>query len=494
MPEVDQKITLKSFIEAMNIDVSEDYEAKPLIKDSLENVQDVGEPDRIASKLATLVFNVDNVGGKLDKAKIQELIGEIDKMIAAQVDEILHNEKFQGLESAWRSLDDLVQHTPFHQNVALDLLDVTKDELYQDFDNNVVDITGTALFQKIYVDEYDQYGGRPFGGMIGNFDFEYSDEDFTFLRSMAKVANAAHAPFVSAVSPRFFGCETIQEAAAIRDLEGLLAQPKFGKWKAFRDSPEAAYIGLCFPRYLQRTPYDPEINPCRGLKFYKETVDPHNDKDFLWGNSAMLFARNMIRSFKTSGWCQYLRGPKAGGLVTGLPVHTYEEAGREEFKIPVELVIPDYRELEFANSGFIPLVYRKGTADACFFSAQSAKVTKRFKDPKDSENSQLVANLSYTLSITRIAHYVKSIMRDNIGSTADATYIQEVLGAWLSNYVTTVNNPDDLTLRYYPFKAVDVNVEARPGQIGFYDCQISVLPHLQFEGMDVELRLESRLG
>ncbi|MFI3198638.1 MAG: type VI secretion system contractile sheath large subunit [Methylococcaceae bacterium] len=167
--------------------------------------------------------------------------------------------------------------------------------------------------------------------------------------------------------------------------------------------------------------------------------------------------------------------------------------GEEEMKIPVEMVIPDYRELDFANVGFMPLIYRKGTADACFFSCQSLKKSKKFKDPKDSENSQLVTNLSYTLSITRIAHYVKCIMRDNIGTSADATYIGNTLNNWMFKYVTTVVNPDDLTLRYYPFKAASVSVVERPGMIGWYDCSISVLPHIQFEGMDVELRLDARL-
>jgi type VI secretion system protein ImpC len=174
-------------------------------------------------------------------------------------------------------------------------------------------------------------------------------------------------------------------------------------------------------------------------------------------------------------------------------VHTFNVRGEEEIKVPVEMAIPDYRELEFANAGFIPLIYRKGTSDAAFFSAQSLKKAKKFKDPKDSENSQLVTNLSYTFSITRIAHYVKCIMRDNIGSSADAAYIQQSLKNWIFQYVTTVVNPDDLTLRYYPFKAASVDVAPREGMIGWYDCTLSILPHIQFEGMDVELRLDARL-
>ncbi len=175
------------------------------------------------------------------------------------------------------------------------------------------------------------------------------------------------------------------------------------------------------------------------------------------------FAKNLVRSFQTSGWCQYLRGPKGGGLITGLPVHTFNISGEEEIKVPVEIMIPDYENLEFANSGFIPLIYRKGTGEAYFFSAQSLKRPKKFRDPKDSENAQLACNLPYTFSITRIAHYVKSIARDNIGSSADAAYIQRILNHWIFDYVTAVTNPDDITLRRYPFKSASIQVKEKLG-------------------------------
>jgi type VI secretion system protein ImpC len=309
---------------------------------------------------------------------------------------------------------------------------------------------------------------------------------------MGKVAAASHAPFIGAVSPKFFGCDSIEELTAIKDLEGLMNHPKYGSWNKLRESEEAAYLALTVPKYVLRLPWDPETNPAGNLAF-TEAVNGADSKDYLWGSSVIPFTKNMDRSFIESGWCQYLRGPKGGGLVSGLPVHTFNVRGEDEMKLPVEMVIPDYRELEFANAGFIPLIYRKGTADACFFSCQSIKKAKKFKDPKDSENSQLVTNLSYTLSVTRIAHYVKCIMRDNIGSSADAAYIKNSLETWIFQYVTTVVNPDDLTLRYYPFKAAAVEVVEREGMIGWCDCKMSVLPHIQFEGMDVELRLDARL-
>lgn len=469
---------------------------KPIVETALTKVDEkVPAEDRFLSALAALVNNVDNSQKRFDKGKVGELVSHIDELVDAQMNEILHHKDFQAMESTWRGLEDLVSHTNFKANITIDLLDVDKDELFQDFENNSSNIFGSSLFNKVYIAEYDQYGGRPFGAMVGQYEFTHKPDDIFWLEQMAKIANAAHAPFIGSVSPKFFGCDTVEEVEAIKDLVGLMAQPKYGRWNKFRDSETAAYIGLTFPRYVLRLPWHPEKNPCSKVNF-TETADGDSHK-YLWGNAAILFARNMVRSFETSGWCQYLRGPKGGGSIDGLPVDTFEmrsKPGIEEMKPPVEIAIPDYRELEFAKCGFVPLVYRKASADAAFFSVQAVKAPKRFKNPRDSENAQLVTNLSYTFSVTRIAHYVKSIMRDNIGTTADAPYIQKTLAAWLSQYVTTVVNPDDLTLRFYPFKAATVDVKTRPGEIGWYDCSLAVLPHLQFEGMNVELRLESRLG
>ena len=490
--EEKEELDLKRFLSSMRLD-TDVKEAVPMIQDDLQTIkEDISEEDRFLSGMAALLLNVDKSSGRLDKGSIQELIAGIDKMVNDQINEVIHHENFKKMESNWRSLNDLIMNTNFKADIMIDILDVDKEELFDDFEANAVDITGSALFKKTYISEYDQYGGKPFGSIIGLHEFEHTPHDEFWLKTIGKIAAASHAPFIGAVSPKFFGCDSMEELAAIKDLEGLMNHPKYGSWDKLRNSEEAAYLGLTLPRYVSRLPYDPETNPCREITF-QEQVRGDNDEDYVWGSAATLFAQNMVKSFAQSGWCQYVRGPKGGGLVSGLPVHTFNVRGEDEIKIPVEMSIPDYRELEFANCGFMPLVYRKGTADACFFSCQSLKKPKKFKDPKDSENAQLVTNLSYTFSITRIAHYIKSIMRDNIGSSADAQYIQNTLKNWIFQYVTTVVDPDDLTLRFYPFKAASVEVTEREGMIGWYDCSIGILPHIQFEGMDAELRLDARL-
>jgi type VI secretion system protein ImpC len=488
-----EKVDLKKILQSMRFE-SEVGEPVPMLQNDLQTVTtDVSDKDRFISGMAALLLNVGAETTRFDKGSVQELISRINSIVSDQVNEIIHHPKFRALEANWLSVDQLVKNTKFSSNIVLDFVDVTKEELAEDFENNAVDISGSALFKKLYVSEYDSFGGQPYGNIVGLYETNHTPADEFWIRTMGRISAACHAPYVGSVSPKFFGCQTMEELAAVKDLGGLMSHPKYGSWNTLRESEEAAYVGLTLPRYVARLPYDPETNPTGDFPFTEE-VRGGNDEDYLWAPASMLLAQNIVRSFANSGWCQYLRGVKGGGLVSGLPVHAFNIRGEEEIKIPVEIAIPDYRELEFANAGFIPLIYRKNSADGCFFSTQSIKKAKKFKDPKDSENAQLVTNLCYTFSITRIAHYVKSFMRDNIGSTADAAYVTDQLNNWLFQYVTTVTNPDDLTLLYYPFKAASVSVVERPGSIGWYDAQISVLPHVQFEGMDVELKLDSRLG
>jgi type VI secretion system protein ImpC len=449
--------------------------------------------ERFLAGLAALVFNVDPVDGRLPRGGIQELVLEIDEAVQAQINAVLHNPRFQAVESAWRSVEDLTQHTNFRANIRIDILDVSQEELLEDFENNSVDVTGAALFKKVYVQEYDQYGGRPFGAIIGLFSFGVSPKNIIWLRQMGRICSLAHAPFVASVAPQFFGCETPEQLVAIRDLAGLLRHPRYGAWEKLRDSPEAAFLALCLPRYLLRKPYHPERNPGGELPF-AEKAGERGDADYLWGSASVLFARNLARSFERSGWCQNIRGPKGGGMIGDLVQHEFAVRDDGELKAPLEVSIPDHNELQFANAGFIPLIYKPQTGEACFFSCQSLKLPKRFDDAKSTENAQLLTNLSYTLSITRIAHYLKCMIRDDVGTTADAAYVQNRIENWLSEYVTKVINPDDRTLRFYPFKGLKVEVKEAEGLVGKYRCSVTIVPHIQFEGIDVELKLESRLG
>lgn len=446
----------------------------PMISDDLSTVNEkVSDEERLISSVAALLVNLDEdeQNNGFNKCMIQGLIHRVDSIINDQVNEVLHAPEFQRLESTWCSIDDLIKNTNFRANIKIDLFDADKEEIAEDFECNSSDMTGSALFKKVYTEEYDQYGGEPYGSIIGLYEFKHTPKDIEWLKNMSKLAAASHSPFTASVGPQFFGCNTAEELSNIKDLEGLMKHPKYGGWNAFRETDEAAYIALTLPRYMVRLPYDPVNNPAGNiLRSFKEDTSGHDNKGYLWGNASMLFARNLVRAFENTGWCQSIRGPKGGGEISGLPVHTFNTRGQEEIKIPVEFAIPDYRELEFANSGFMPLIYQKGSANACFFSTQSLRAPEEFVDPKDSENAKLVTNLAYTMSVTRIAHYVKRMMRDNIGSSAEQNYIQKQMTSWVTNYVSEITNPDDITIGRFPFKKADVSVTPTPGEPGWFHC------------------------
>lgn len=489
-------LDLKKFLSSLSLPSARTGTGQAVTLESLEpegaEVPPASASDRFLACLAALVFNIEPVDGRLAPGKIQEVILEIDRGVRAEINAVLHHPRFQAIESSWRSVEDLVKHTNFKANIRIDILDVSQEELLDDFENNSVDVTGSALFKRVYVQEYDQYGGRPFGAIVGLYSFGFTPKNIIWLRQMGRIGSIAHAPFIASVAPQFFGCENVEQLMAIRDLSGLLRHPRYSAWEKLRDSPEATFLALCLPRYLLRSPYHPERNPSGELPF--EEVAGDRDADYLWGSAAIPFARNLVRSFERSGWCQNIRGPKGGGLIKDLLEHRFAVRDDGELKMPIEASIPDHGELEFANAGFIPLVYKPGTSQACFFSCQSLRVPKRFGDAKSTENAQLLTNLSYTLSITRIAHYLKCMIRDDVGTTADAQYVQERIQNWLDDYVTEVLNPDDRTLKFYPFKGAKVEVREVEGLVGKYRCSVTIVPHIQFEGIDVELRLESRLG
>lgn len=424
-----------------------------------------------------------------DKKTFADLLARVNELIALQLNEVFHQAPLRELEGKWRAIADLVDHTNFAANIRISLLDATQDEVGDDLATNGADIGASELFKKVYTSEYDQLGGEPYGALIGLYEFASTYDDRTFLKGMATLCKNSHAPFIASASPAVFGLDDMSHLMEVRDFSAALDET----WASLRQQEEFAYVGLTLPRYIARRPYR-ETDPAGGaVRFREQPPTPeHEPLRYVWASSAMLFARNMVRSFESSGWCQYIRGVKTGGYVEDLARIPLDGA-LDGLRPPLEVIIPDYGELALADAGFIPLVHKKGTADAVFFSSQAMKRPRSGDDPHLSENSQLTCNLAYTFSISRLAHYLKRMMRDNVGSSADANYVTTQIDSWISRYVTTIVNPDDLTLRFYPFKAYALAVVPVPGRAGWYDCSLTVQPHVQFEGMDITLRVDARL-
>ena len=426
---------------------------------------------------------------------IEAMIAELDRKLTEQINLILHQGEFQRLESAWRGLHHLVNNTETDEMLKIRVMNVAKADLAKTLKR----YKGTAwdqspVFKRIYEEEYGQFGGQPFGCLVGDYYFDQSPPDVELLGEMAKVAAAAHAPFISGGSPSLMQMGSWQELANPRDLSKIFLTPEYAAWRSLRESDDAKYIGLAMPRFLARTPYGAKTNPVEAFNFEEDTAGADHTK-YAWANAAYPMAVNINRSFKMYGWCSRIRGIESGGAVEGLPTHTFPtDDGGVDMKCPTEIAISDRREAELAKNGFMPLVHRKNSDFAAFIGAQSLQKPAEYDDPDATSNANLAARLPYLFACCRFAHYLKCIVRDKVGSFKERADMEKWLNKWIMNYVDgDPANSSETTKAQKPLAAAEVVVEEVPGNPGYYSSKFFLRPHYQLEGLSVSLRLVSKL-
>ncbi|WP_341522080.1 type VI secretion system contractile sheath large subunit [Pseudomonas sp. G.S.17] len=428
---------------------------------------------------------------RLDKTLLDNHIASLDEQISRQLDAVMHHDDFQRVESTWRGVKSLIDQTDFRQNVRIELLDLSKDHLVQDFED-APEIAQSGLYTHTYIQEYDTPGGEPIAAAISNYEFDRNPQDIALLRNISKVAAAAHMPFIGSVGPAFFGKKSMEEVAAIKDIGNYFDRAEYIKWKSFRDSDDSRYIGLTMPRVLGRLPYGPDTVPVRSFNYVESVKGPDHNK-YLWTNASFAFAANMVKSFIANGWCVQIRGPQSGGAVTDLPIHLYDLGTGNQVKIPSEVMIPETREFEFANLGFIPLSYYKNRDYACFFSANSSQKPALYDTSDATANSRINSRLPYIFLLSRIAHYLKLIQRENIGTTKDRRVLELELNKWVGGLVTEMTDPGDDLQASHPLRDAKVFVEDIDDNPGFFRVKLFAIPHFQVEGMDVNLSLVSQM-
>ncbi|MCU0914224.1 MAG: type VI secretion system contractile sheath large subunit [Planctomycetes bacterium] len=425
---------------------------------------------------------------------IQGVIAGLDKLLSDQINAIMHHEDFQRLEATWRGLHHLVTNTETDEMLKIRVLNVSKKELSK----TVKKFKGVAwdqspLFKKIYEAEYGMFGGEPYGCLIGDYYFDHCATDVEILNGMAQIAAAAHAPFISAAAPSLMNMETWQEVGNPTNLTKQLQTPDYAPWRSLRDSEDSRYIGLTMPRFLGRLPYGAKTEPVEEFAF-EERADGADHSKYLWVNSAYAMGVNITRSFKLYGWCARIRGVESGGIVEGLPCHTFPtDDGGVDMKCPTEIAITDRREAELAKNGLMPLLHRKNTDYAAFIGAQSLQKPAVYDNPDATANANLAARLPYMFAVCRFAHFLKCMVRDKIGSFKERKDMEDWLNKWIVQYVTTDANADEETKAKYPLAAAEVTVEEIEGNPGYYSAKFFLRPHYQLEGLTVSLRLVSRL-
>lgn len=426
---------------------------------------------------------------------INALIAAIDAKLTEQVNLVLHHEDFQQLESAWRGLHYLVNNTETDETLKIKVFNISKKELGK----TLKKFRGTAwdqspIFKKVYEEEYGQFGGEPFGLLVGDYYFDHSPMDTQLLGDIAAVAASAHAPFIAAAAPTVMQMDSWGELSNPRDLTKIFQTPEYAAWRSLRESEDSRYIGLAMPRFLARLPYGEKTEPVDEFAFEEDTTGA-DSSHYTWANSAYAMATNITRSFKLYGWCSRIRGIESGGAVEDLPSHTFPtDDGGVAMKCPTEIAISDRREAELAKNGFMPLIHKKNSDFAAFIGAQSLQKPQEYDDPAATANANLSARLPYLFASCRFAHYLKCMVRDKVGSTMTKAQLTNWLQAWLIQYVD--GSPDSSSEEWkasHPLAEGKVEVEENEENPGYYSAKFFLKPHYQLEGLTVSLRLVSRM-
>src|SRR5271163_3133422 len=423
---------------------------------------------------------------------INQRIAQIDHLLSIQVNEILHHESFQKLEASWRGLKYLLDQSETNDKLKIKVLNVNKRELLKDL-QRAPEFDQSALFKKVYEEEFGVFGGAPFAAMIGDYEFGKHPEDIELLERISQTAAGAHAPFLSAASPEFFNLESYATLDAPRDLAKIFDSTEYAKWKSFRQSEDSRYVALTLPRTLGRLPYGAETKPIDEFS-YEEQVDGTDHSKYLWMNAAYSLGSKMTQSFSLYGMCVAMRGVEGGGLVEGLPTHNFAtDEGDIALKCPTEVPITDRREKELADLGFVPLVHCKGTDYASFFSVQTCQKAKTYDTDSANANARLSTQLPYIMAVSRFAHYLKAMMRDKIGSFMSRDEASAFLNRWITKYVTPDDSASPATKAERPLREARIDVTEVPGKPGCYRAVAFLRPHFQLDELTVSLRLVADL-
>jgi len=492
MADESKEATTKA-AEAQTIEMSEfegllQKEFKPKTDRAREAVQSAVQELAAQALQQTALISDDAV------RTIETIIAEIDKKLSEQINLILHHPDFQQLEGTWRGLSHLVNNTETDEMLKIRVMNLSK----KDLGKTIKKFKGTAwdqspLFKKMYEDEYGTPGGEPYGCLVGDYYFDHTPQNVQILEGMAKIAAAAHAPFISAADPGLMNMDTWQELGNPRDLTKIMQTAEYAPWRSLRESDDARYIGLTMPRFLSRLPYGAKTDPVEEFDFEEDTESADHSK-YCWANSAFAMGVNINRAFKLYGWCSRIRGAESGGMVDGLPTHTFPtDDGGVDMKCPTEIAITDRREAELAKNGLIPLSHWKNTDYAVFVGAQSLQKPAEYDDPDATANANLGARLPYLFATCRFAHYLKCIVRDKVGSFMERNDMERWLNNWITKYVTTDPTASEEVKARYPLSAAEVLVEDIEGNPGYYSAKFFLRPHYQLEGLTVSLRLVSKL-
>jgi type VI secretion system protein ImpC len=429
---------------------------------------------------------------RVDKKLVDGIIRELDVRLSKQIDAIVHHEKFQSLERPWRGLKHMVERTDFKENTKVEFINATEEDLLDDFEDSA-GVVESGLYRQVYTEEFGQYGGEPVGVIIGNYEFSHSAPDVKLLGYLAALSAMTHAPFIASAGPAMFGLDSFSGLGRLKNLEAVFDGPQYAKWRSFRETEDSRNVGLALPRFMLRPTYGENL-AVRSFD-YVERIE--KDSDYLWGNAAFAYATRLTESFAKYRWCPNIIGPQSGGEVSDLPIDLVDVNGEQVIVGPTETAISDRKEYELSNLGFIPLTLRKESDKAVFFSSSSCQKSKKFANDEEGRqaelNYRLGTQLPYLFIVNRIAHYIKVIQRENLGSWKNRSDVELELNKWIRQYVADQENPSPTTRSLRPLRKAAVSVSEIEEDAGWYSVSMEVTPHFKFMGANFTLSLSGLL-
>lgn len=469
-------------------------------------VTDPEEFDPIRAAVIQLGVDVSrgySVGSDVLKG-VRKRIAELDSLLSKQVNLILHHPEFQKVESAWRGLEMLLRRKPDNEQIQVRVLNISKSALGStleryDADSGETGWDRSPIHRMIFESRFDTPGAHPFGVLIGDYEFSHAPGDVNLLRCMARNCGAAHVPFVAAAAPKMLKMKSWTQLSDPASLASVVSTDDYAKWNALRASEDSRYLVLTLPRVLARLPYGEETNKVEGFAFEEDLRPPAGSEDvsthtaYCWANASLALGGQIMQSFHVTGFCTEIRGYESGGLVEGLPVHTFPTTdGGMEAKCPTEIAIPQRRESALSSLGLMPLSHYVGSDQAVFYGAQTVQKPAKYGTASATENAELSARLPYVFLVSRFAHYLKKMMLDKVGSKMEQAELEAFLNGWISKYTSAVGSGDAIKAEK-PLADAKIEVSEIPGRPGFYDVRAFLRPHIQLEGVDVKLGVVSRV-
>ena len=435
-------------------------------------------------------------------ARVDALVSLIDRRLSRQLRAILRHPDFLAMEARWRALALVVERADGAAPVLVRVLDASWAAVARDLER-AADFDRSRLHALIYDGEFGMPGGLPFGLLVGDYelgpDAAEGADPVGALRLMAGVAASAFCPFVAGASPGTLdlgGWGDLTAHTAIAPPAGERASGHDAaslRWASLRRDDDARFLGLAAPAMVLRGPPDLGRRG-RGVGFdYRE-----GPADTLAANAAFGLALTVVAAFQDSGWFAAIRGAfqdeDGGGRVPGLPPVALGggfgggDAGIAP-QAPVTLRLATSQEDAMAERGVVPLATLYHDPCPVFGLTPSLHEPRRYDRPVATQNARLAAMLQYVLCTSRFAHYLKVIMRDEIGSAAGPGEIEARLGDWLRGYTLGNDDAGPELKAEYPLRDAGVEVRAIRGRPGAYACTIRLQPHFQLDDVATSFHL-----